>query len=73
MAHTCVTLNTTGFRCWGYNSNGQLGNASISLSTYVIGPPTTDTALGFLSGRCVCVCVPSCVSVCVGPHLMLAP
>jgi alpha-tubulin suppressor-like RCC1 family protein len=39
--HTCAVLNDGTLRCWGDNTNGQLGNDSVSSSTVpvrVVGP-----------------------------------
>jgi alpha-tubulin suppressor-like RCC1 family protein len=39
IAHTCVVLNSGEIQCWGYNSNGQLGNGTTT--TTGINAPVT--------------------------------
>lgn len=46
--HTCVLMDSTGFRCWGSNSFGQLGNGG-SLPSTVYSPPTADATTDALS------------------------
>jgi alpha-tubulin suppressor-like RCC1 family protein len=41
-AHTCAVINDGTARCWGYNSQGQLGNGSLAINSPV---PVTVTGL----------------------------
>ncbi len=53
VAHTCAVLQTGKIQCWGYNSNGQLGNGS-NTSTLATPPVTvsgiSSGATGIVSG-----------------------
>ena len=45
-AHTCVLTDTGGVQCWGYNSNGQLGNGETGFGL----SPTPQDVLGLETG-----------------------
>jgi len=46
VGHTCATISNGTIQCWGYNSNGQLGNGSTSST----GPNPPVTVLNIASG-----------------------
>jgi alpha-tubulin suppressor-like RCC1 family protein len=49
VAHTCVVLSTGTIRCWGYNSNGQLGDGTINSTK--ANPPITVSGIGSGAGQ----------------------
>ncbi|MFZ1243394.1 MAG: hypothetical protein WAQ22_04625 [Candidatus Saccharimonas sp.] len=48
-AHTCALASDNQVYCWGYNSNGQLGNNSTTMSLV----PVAVTTSGVLSGKTI--------------------
>ena len=44
--HTCAILDNGDMKCWGSNSNGQLGNGGAGSVTAVQSPPSTPIDLG---------------------------
>jgi alpha-tubulin suppressor-like RCC1 family protein len=42
-SHTCVLLDTSQIKCWGYNGSGQLGYGN---TTDLLSPPSTTVNLG---------------------------
>jgi alpha-tubulin suppressor-like RCC1 family protein len=49
VAHTCVALSNGKIQCWGYNSNGQLGNGNTT-STQA-NPPVTVSGISSGAGQ----------------------
>ena len=45
-AHTCLITPSGGLKCWGLNSNGQLGNGTTSGTNYTYTPPVDVIGLG---------------------------
>ncbi|MEO8224209.1 MAG: thrombospondin type 3 repeat-containing protein, partial [Gammaproteobacteria bacterium] len=48
--HTCSVLTTGGVRCWGSNTNGQLGNGTFSPSNTPVAVSGISTAIGIAVG-----------------------
>ena len=44
--HTCAILDNGDMKCWGTNTNGQLGNGGVGSVTAVQSPPSTSIDLG---------------------------
>jgi len=75
-AHTCALTTTSLLKCWGMNSDGQLGNGSLTSSTtplIVTFPSATDYTYGNSSHKHAVTALNRANSLCVthcSIHLM---